>query len=70
MSIQFILGALFGMLLTACIAIAIEVTGAMMMGAFEIYSNDHLVDVVERGLRKGYWDKAYSRIEKKAEESN
>lgn len=29
-----------------------------MMGAFEIYSNDHLVDVVERGLRKGYWDKA------------
>ena len=26
MSIQFILGALFGMLLTACIAIAIEVS--------------------------------------------
>ena len=28
MSIQFILGALFGMLLTACIAIAIEVSRA------------------------------------------
>ena len=31
MSIQFILGALFGMLLTACIAIAIEVSRVMMM---------------------------------------
>ena len=29
-----------------------------MMGAFEFLSNDRLVDEVERGLRKGYWDKA------------
>lgn len=28
------------------------------MGAFEFLSNDRLVDEVERGLRKGYWDKA------------
>lgn len=40
---------------------------------FEFYSNDNLVDEVERGLKKGYWDKALipelkKRLEKATKE--